>query len=119
MSMYGSGLSFGQVANMEKERIKHALEGERCAGEDENGFIWVDCSDEDADAEILSIFDECVHQVLEAMHAGRALEKIAIDHGYNHNMEEYAKALSETDMTSEYVFEGEQYDVPDAEVDEL
>ena len=36
MSIYGSGLTFGQIANMEKERIKHALEGEKCAGEDEN-----------------------------------------------------------------------------------
>lgn len=32
MSMYGSGLSFGQMANMEKERIKHAMEGEKCVG---------------------------------------------------------------------------------------
>lgn len=56
MSLYGSGLSFGQMANMEKERMKHAMEGERCVGEDENGFIWEPCSDEDADAEILSIF---------------------------------------------------------------
>lgn len=118
MSMYGSGLSFGQMANMEKERIKHAMEGERCVGEDENGFIWEPCSDEDADAEILSIFDNCVDQALKAMHASRAIEKIAIMHGYQNNPAEYEKALSDTEMTSDYVFEGEQEDIPDAELNQ-
>ena len=119
MSMYGSGLTFGQIANMEKERIKHALEGEKCAGEDENGFIWVPCSNEDADAEILAIFDNCVYQALDAMHSSRALEKIAIQHGYQNNQAEYMKALKETETTSEYVYEGEQEDIPDSEIEEL
>ena len=44
MSMYGSGLSFGEAANLSKMQIKHALEGEKCVGEDENGFIWASCS---------------------------------------------------------------------------
>lgn len=118
MSMYGSGLTFGQIANMEKERIKHALEGEKCAGEDESGFIWVPCSDEDADAEILAIFDNCVYQALEAMHSSRALGKIAVQHGYQNNQAEYMKALKETEITSEYVYEGEQEDIPDSEIGE-
>ena len=71
-----------------------------------------------ADAEILAIFDNCVHQALEAMHSGRALEKIAIQHGYQNNQAEYMKALKETEMTSEYVYEGEQEDIPDSEIDE-
>lgn len=118
MSLYGSGLSFGQMANMEKERIKHAMEGERCVGEDENGFIWESCSNEDADAEILSIFDNCVSQALKAMHASRAMEKIATDYGYQNDPAEYEKALTDTDMISDYVFEGEQEDIPESELDQ-
>jgi len=116
MSMYGSGLTFGQVCNMEKERIKHALEGERCVGEDEDGFIWESCSDEEANSEIFAIFDECVHQALEAMHSGRALEHIAKQHGYDGNLKEYENALQTTDMPVEYIYEGEQGDATESEI---
>lgn len=120
MSICESGLSFGEMANINKMRIKHALEGEKCVGEDENGFIWVACSENEANDEILSIFDECVHQVSEAMHVGRALEKMVLKNyeGIQNYLADYQTALAETDIISEYVFEGEQSDVPDAELDE-
>lgn len=108
MAQYGSGLSYGQVASMEKERIKHALEGERCTGEDEDGFIWVSCSEDEARDEILSIFDECVYQCLEAMHASRALEKMLADKGYKIDIADYQKALNLTEIPDEYLFEGEE-----------
>lgn len=116
MSMYGSGLSFGQVCNMEKERIKHALEGEKCVGEDEDGFIWESCSDDEANSEIIAIFDECVHQALDAMHSGRALERIATDRGYTGNLKEYEAALKATEMPVDYIYEGEPEDVKESEV---
>ena len=119
MSMYGAGLSFGEAANLSKMQIKHALEGEKCVGEDENGFIWASCSEDEANDEILAIFDECVHQVIEAMHDGRALEKMVLEK-YT-DMSEYSSAYQDafaaTEMVSDYVFEGEQCDVPDAELD--
>lgn len=63
-------------------------------------------------------FDNCVDQTLKAMHASRAMEKIAIDHGYQNDPVEYEKALTDTEMTSDYVFEGEQEDIPDSELDQ-
>ncbi len=117
MSRYGSGLSYGQIANMEKERIKHALEGEKCIGEDEDGnFIWTSCSDEEADDEIIAVFDEAVYQVLDALHTSRAMETIAKAHGYDGNIKEFQDAMAETDMVSEYVFEGDPEDVPENEL---
>lgn len=119
MSMYGAGLSFGEAANLSKMQIKHALEGEKCVGEDENGFIWASCSEDEANDEILAIFDECVHQVIEAMHDGRALEKMVLEkyEGMPDYLSAYQKAFAATEMVSDYVFEGEQCDVPDAELD--
>lgn len=121
MNMYGSGLSFGEAANFSKMCIKHALEGEKCVGEDENGFIWVACSEEEANGEILSIFDECVHQVLDVMLVVKALEKM-VSEKYTDASEytsayQTAFAFAVTDTVSEYVFEGEQSDVPDAELE--
>lgn len=102
-----TGLTFGQTAFLEKERIKHALEGEKCVGEDDDGYVWEPCSDAEADKEILSIFDTCVSMALNAMHEARAYEKIASDFGYDGNQDAWRAAMVATEVLDDYDFEGE------------
>lgn len=117
MTVCGVNQSFGQMANMEKERIKHAMEGERLVGEDDDGLIWESCSDDECNSEILAVFDECVYEALQAMHAVRALDLMASG-GVPYTFENYAKALASTDTVEEYVYEGDQEDIPESELAE-
>ena len=80
MGEYASGLTSGQCFAMDKERIKHALRNELICGEDEHGFLYAPCDREEAEAYILSAFDNAVHQCLNAHASGRALDRIIRDH---------------------------------------
>ena len=53
------------------------------------------------------------------MHDGRALEKMVLEkyEGMPDYLSAYQKAFAATEMVSEYVFEGEQGDVSDAELE--
>ena len=108
---YASGLSFGKVCSMDKERIKEALRGRIMAGGNEAGFIYKDATKEEAEEEILSIYDECVYQALVALHSVRALGKVAKDHGFTDNdITEYFHALKETIEPLNYKFENDTED---------
>ena len=94
MSEYGSGLTYGQTAMLDKERIKHAFRNELVAGEDENGFIYAPCSKEEAEAFILNAFDNAVYQALRAMTSGRAMERL---------LHEFAPDVPEADIFRRYM----------------
>ena len=64
MSKYGSGLSSGQVANMEKEEIREALNGRIRVGENESGFIYESCEDkEQLNMVVLRAYDALYYQL--------------------------------------------------------
>lgn len=73
---YGSGVKLGTAFQYDKERIKHALNGEIMIGEDEHGFIYDKCTKEEADAYILSAFDNAVYQALKLNASACVLEKM-------------------------------------------
>lgn len=108
MGMYGAGLTFEQVCNLDKEQVRHALmkEPEIAVGEDEHGFIYRKCTKEEADAVVLTIMDGLVFQGVESMHSARALESIMGKHGIKASMPEYFAALDETQVLPEYEYEG-------------
>lgn len=77
MAEYGPGLTFGQCCNLDKERIKHALQGELMVGEDEDGgFVYEKAPKADCDKYILEAYDSCVFQAKAAMDSGRALDRL-------------------------------------------
>lgn len=105
MSKYGPGLTSGQIANMEKEMIKHALQGEVRVGENENGFIYKPSEKDVCDKEIIDAYDALYYQLEQALASGRALEKIAKDRGYNSDLAEYMDALKDTAIATDYEYE--------------
>jgi hypothetical protein len=105
MAKYGPGLTSGQIANMEKEMIKHALQGELQVGEEENGIIYELCEKSECDKYIIDAYDALYCQLEQALASGRALEKIAKDHGYNSDLAEYMDALKDTAMATDYEYE--------------
>ena len=77
MAEYGPGLTFGQMCALDKERIKHAMQGELMIGEDEDGqFVYEHASKAECDAYILAAYDNCVFQARAAMDSGRALDRL-------------------------------------------
>ena len=99
MSEYGSGLTFGQACNFDKERIKHALRGELMCDEDENGFVYAPASQEECERYILRAYDECVYQALQSMDSGRALDRLMKNHGLimgeSYTLAEYGNLVEE------------------------
>ena len=76
MSEYAPGHTIGSAAELDKKRIKQALEGKLLAGEDENGFIYESAPKKECDRFILDAFDNMVYQCRQLAAAGRALERI-------------------------------------------
>lgn len=76
MGKYGPGLTIGQVFNLEKEQVRHALKGELMCGEDGNGFIYRKAAKEECDRYILSAFDNAVFHLLEANKFCRVYDEI-------------------------------------------
>lgn len=112
---YGSGIKLGTAFEYDKERIKHALNGEIMVGENEHGFIYDKCSKEEADKYILSAFDNAVYQVLKSNASACVLEKMI--EGYKEEgvlkRDTYADYLAsifdeETRMLNTYKFEPEE-----------
>lgn len=109
MSEYGSGLTFGQTRNMDKERIKHALRGELMCGEDENGLVYAKATPEECAAYILSAYDDCVYHAKQAMDSGRALERLMKGKGVECTPEEYGALMEAARLE----FDDYQYEKPD------
>lgn len=77
---YGSGISFEGACKLDKERIRKAFENKTIIDWDEDGNpICEDVSPEQAQEEIISIFDNCVYQGVEALRTGRVLEQMLKD----------------------------------------
>ena len=108
MSKYGPGLTSGKIANMEKDEIKHALQGEVIVGENKDGFEYAEASKEACNKVILEAYDALYHQLDQALASGRALEMIAKARGYESNLAEYMAALEATKIESDYIYEGEE-----------
>ena len=118
MSEYGSGLTFGQVCNFDKERIKHALRGELMCGEDENGFVYAPASREECERYILRAYDECVYQALQSMDSGRALDRLMKNHGLvmgeTYKLPEYMVLVEEEHQRfNDYVYEPDEEEMDD------
>ena len=113
MSEYGSGLTFGQTRNMDKERIKHALCGELMCGEDENGFVYAKATPEECAAYILSAYDDCVYHAKQAMDSGRALERLMKSKGVEYTPEEYGVVMEAARLEfDDYQYENTDDDAP-------
>ena len=77
MSEYGSGLTIGMEAELDKERIKHALKGELVVDQNEEGFVFAAVSNvDDCRKDIIYRFEKYVHKAQEGMAAARAYENI-------------------------------------------
>ena len=95
MSEYGSGISMGDAFSMDKERIKHALNGEIMVGEEEGGFIYDKASKKECDDFILHAFDNAVYWAL----------KMCLDSNIFADMVEKfkRKEITENDILVEYL----------------
>ena len=110
MSEYGCGVGFTEACAYGKERIKEALKCRIWAGEDDDGnFVYEDCTKEEADKEILNIYDNLVFQAFELTAAGNGQDKALRNHGmdvpFGDFMVEYSKELQE--LMGKYHFENE------------
>jgi hypothetical protein len=97
MSEYGSGITMMEGFALDRERIRHAWDGELVCGEDDRGFFLYEPADEgDCLAFIIKAFDNAVFQCRQALAAGRALEHMLQeripDYPYGESFEEYQKA---------------------------
>lgn len=81
MAEYGNGISFAQMCNYEKEKLKQALKGRVRIGEDETGFTYAPADKEACDKVVLTIFDNMVYHAIEAMSSAHALEACLKRHG--------------------------------------
>lgn len=111
MGKYGSGLSSGQVANLEKEEIREALNGRIRVGENEDGFVYAPCDDKERlNSIILHAYDAIYFQLNQSLASARALEKMYHDMGGTVNLPKYQEALLATAMTDEYIYEDDEED---------
>ena len=121
MGEYGPGLTSGQMFNKDKERIRHALNGEILCGEDENGFIYQKASKEECDKYILSTFDNAVFEVQRANTSGRALNRIIKEYTDLSEMDIfqiYQDFVMEEDAKfNDYIYETNEEDIEHEEAD--
>lgn len=120
MGKYGSGITSGQAAMMEKDEIKHALNGEVIIGESEEGFIWGKCINKhELDRIIISAYDALYFQFKQALDSSRAmetvLEKVMEDHGIKFDMNAimplYMAAMEKERLQyNDYVYEEDEKD---------
>lgn len=89
MGKYGPGLTMGQIFNLDKERIKHALMGELLYTEAEDGMtIYRPASKEECREFILRKFDNAVYQCLEQMKFGRVYDRIIEKNGVRYTIQD-------------------------------
>lgn len=111
MAEYGPGLTMGRCFSLDKERIKHALNGELMCGENEDGeFEYELATKAECDRYIISAFDNAVYQALSANASGRALDTILRRHGIEPSVQEYMEFLEEEKLryAEDYEYEEEE-----------
>lgn len=108
MSKYGSGLTFGQVCNLEKAEIKQALAGKVIDYYDDNETpVYRDGTKEETDRVILKAYDAAVFQGLQAMVSSRAYARLA----ENVDLCRYFELRNEEALKyNDYIYEGEEDD---------
>ena len=74
MAKYGNGVSFESACAMEREQIEKAFLNQKVIDETDDGFIYGECTDEEAQQIILDAFDEACFQAQQAFGFGRAIE---------------------------------------------
>lgn len=109
MDTNGSGIQFEEACNIDKAKIKAALNrkiwtGERYSGQ-RTGYERL--TKKEADEIVLRAYDEAVLTAVNAMHCARALEKILSDRGWKYDAKEYRKALNATQRQKKYYGENE------------
>lgn len=98
MGAYGSGMTSGRLCMMEKEMIRHALNGEMRVGESLEGFVYDKCDNkEELDSVILKAYDEAYFQLKRALDSGRAQDAVMRDIIKDYNLE-----ISERDILDRY-----------------
>ena len=109
MSEYASGLTMGQCASLDKERVEHALHGELMCGEDEHGFVYAPAPREECESYILSVIDNWYFQAKQLADSGRAVERVMARHGWHMDFMEYMgeMAKAESEYGGDYVYEHE------------
>lgn len=116
MSEYGPGMTIGKAAELDKERVRHALMGELACGEDDCGFVYESASREECERYVLEVIDNWVYQAKQLADSGRAMERVAKSHGFsvmNHFREyidEMGKASREFD---DYIYESDYDELHD------
>ena len=97
MSYYASGLTFGQVCLLEKEKIKQALNHRVEGGEDKDGNpVYAPAGKKETDQVILDAYDNVVFEATRAMAAGRAMERLFREQcGVAPNMRLYMQLMEE------------------------
>ena len=98
MSEYGNGITMMEGFALDRERIRHAWDGELVSGEDEHGFFVYEPADEgDCLAFIVKAFDNVVYQMREMLASARAMEHMlqerVPDYPYGESFREYLRAL--------------------------
>ena len=91
MAEYGNGISMTRAFTLDKERIKHALNGELACGENEDGFVYAKADKEACDNYIISAYENAVYYALTMNESACALEKLM----GTVKLPDYAKALDE------------------------
>lgn len=116
MGEYGSGMTMGQAAELDKDRVRHALAGELVCGEDDNGFVYEPAPKDECDAYILGVVDKWYFEAKRMADSGRAMERVTKAHGFNilnhfrEFMDEMAKAEGEY---NDYLYERDLEDLAD------
>lgn len=107
MSEYGSGVSLRQTFEYDRERIQEALQGRIMVDETEDGFVYDDCTKEEADEYILDAFDNAVYMCLQCAQSSRALERYMDDHGIQIDFRDYLKYMQEIEEEDRRHYEDE------------
>ena len=117
MSKYGSGLTFGQVCNLEKAEIKQALAGKVIDYYDDNeNPVYRDGTKEETDRVILKAYDAAVFHALDSMISGRAYSRLMgeLSDGVNDFADNFMRYIElreeEEQKYFDYVYEGEEDD---------
>lgn len=100
MGEYGPGMTFQKQCNLEKKKIKAALEGFELDIDTDDKYP---ISKERAGRLILDAYDEAVYQAIQAMQAGRAMEAMLKKHGVDTNtmLKEYKEAVDHLEPDDE------------------
>ena len=97
MGHYGSGLTLGRSCMLDKERIKHALDGEIMIDDTEDGFVYGPGTPEECKEFIISAYDNAVYWALDGLDRGRGMEALlaskGIHLGKDYTLQEYMEYM--------------------------